>query len=54
MVVSSAYIKTEPEVTALGRSLVYKANSMGPSTEPWGIPQVTFSRVECWPSTTEN
>ena len=31
-VVSSAYIKTEPEVTALGRSLVYKANNVGPST----------------------
>ena len=29
---SSAYIKTEPEVTALGRSLVYKANNVGPST----------------------
>ena len=30
--VSSAYIKTEPEVTALGRSLMYKANNVGPST----------------------
>ena len=46
--VSPAYIKTEPEVTALGRSLVYKANNVGPSTDPWGIPQVTFSTVECW------
>ena len=32
MVVSSAYIKTEPEVTALGRSLVYKVNNVRPST----------------------
>ena len=32
MVVSSAYIKTEPEVTALGRSLVCKANNVGSST----------------------
>ena len=45
-VMSSAYIKTEPELTALGRSLVYKANNVGPSTDPWGIPQVTFSTVE--------
>ena len=45
-VVSSAYIKTEPEVTALGKSLVYKANNVVPSTDPWGIPQETFSTVE--------
>ena len=32
--VSFAYIKTEPEVTALGTSLVYKANNVGPSTFP--------------------
>ena len=48
MVVSSAYIKTEPEVTALGRSLAYKANNAGPSTDPGGIPQVTFSTAEYW------
>ena len=47
----ATYIKTEPEVTVLGRSLVYKANNVGPSTDPWGIPQVTFSTVECWPFT---
>ena len=45
-VASSTYIKTEPEVTALGRSLVYKANNVVPSTDPWGIPQETFSTVE--------
>ena len=30
------------EVT-LSRLLVYKANNDGPSTDPWGIPQVTLS-----------
>ena len=43
MVVSTAYIKTEPEAITLGRSLAYKANNCGPSTDPWGIPQVTLN-----------
>ena len=29
-------------LTAFGRSLVYKAKSMGPSTEPCGIPCATL------------
>ena len=53
-VVSSTYIKTEPEVTALGWSLVYKANNVGSSADLWGIPQVTFRTVDWWPFTTEN
>ena len=26
----------------LGRSLIYKRNSKGPSTDPWGTPEVKF------------
>ena len=41
MVVSSAYRNVVAVLTANGRSLVYKAKSMGPSTEPCGIPCTT-------------
>ena len=42
MVVSSAYRNVVAVLTAFGRSLVYKAKSMGPSTEPCGIPCATL------------
>ena len=38
MVVSSAYRNVVAVLTVFGRSLVYKAKSMGPSTKPCGIP----------------
>ena len=37
-VVSSAYGNVVAVLTAFGRSLVYKAKSMDPSTEPSGMP----------------
>ena len=42
MVVSSAYWNVVAVLTAFGRSLVYKAKSIGLSTEPCGIPCVTL------------
>ena len=42
MVVSSAYRNVVAVLTAFGGLLVYKAKSMGPSTEPCGI------RVQLW------
>ena len=41
MEVSSAYRNVVAVLTTFGRSLVYKAKSMGPSTEPCGIPCAT-------------
>ena len=43
MVVSSPYIKTVPDEMEVGKSLVYKANSVGRNTDPWGTPLVTFN-----------
>ena len=42
MEVSSAYRNVVGVLTTFGRSLVYKAKSMGPSTEPCGIPCTTL------------
>ena len=42
MVVSSVYMNVVAVITAFGRSLVYKAKSMGPSTETCGIPRATL------------
>ena len=49
MVVSSVYRNVVAVLTAFGRSLVYKAKSMGPSTEPCGIPCATLVFSECAP-----
>lgn len=37
IVVSSAYIYVDPEVMAVGKSLVYSVKSVGPRTEPCGM-----------------
>ena len=42
MVVSPAYKNVVAVLTAFGRSPVYKAKSMGPSKEPYGIPCTTL------------
>ena len=42
MVVSSAYRNVVAVLTAFGGLLVYKEKSMGPSTEPCGIPCATL------------
>ena len=52
MVVSSAYRNVVAVLTANGRSLVYKAKSMGPSTEPCGIPCTTLVFSEGTPLST--
>jgi len=33
----------------LGKSLMKRRNSKGPSNDPWGTPQVFFSRLELFP-----
>ena len=43
--VSSAYMKTDPERTAAGRSLVIRVKRVGPSTDPCGIPAVAGGRL---------
>ena len=43
--VSSAYMKTDPERTTDGRSLVNRVKRVGPSTDPCGIPAVTGRRI---------
>ena len=53
-VVSSAYMNIEPEETELGGSFPYSTNSVGPSTDPCGIPHITLATLDCWPFTTEN
>ena len=37
------------EIIELGRSFMYMTNSMGPSTDPWGIPDVTGFHSELLP-----
>ena len=49
MVVSSAYRNVVAVLTAFGGLLVYKEKSMGPSTEPCGIPCATFVFSESTP-----
>ena len=49
MVVSSAHRNVVAVLTVFGRSLVYKAKSMGPSTEPCGIPCATLVYSEGTP-----
>lgn len=48
---SSAYINIESRGTVFTRLLVYLGDHR---TNPWAIPQLTFSTVECWPFITEN
>ena len=36
--------------TFSGKLLMYSKNNIGPSTDPWGPPEVTFNSSECWPS----
>ena len=48
-VVSSAYISivvSSRLLTISGRSLVYRLNNIGPSTDPCGTPQVTCAGSE--------
>ena len=52
--VSSAYMKTEPEGTVAGRSLVNRVKMVGPSSDPCGIPAVTGSRSDVTPFNTVN
>lgn len=47
--VSSATRRTW-DVIELGRSFIYMRKSKGPSTEPWGTPDVTGTSVEHSPS----
>ena len=45
--VSSAYITAlESFLSASGRSLIYMTKSIGPNTDPWGIPLVTADHSE--------
>jgi hypothetical protein len=50
IVVSSAYKINLHKLDIEGKSLIYKRNNKGPSTEPWGTPRDTRAKSDLLPS----